>query len=343
MIGAGDYHGRAMYVYAGIDEAGYGPLLGPLVVGRAVIAIPNLPSHGQAGATEPPQLWQRLSKAVCRRVSDRRKRIAVNDSKKLTSKASGVRHLELGCLAFASLAGHRPATVDRWLDALGEATHRDLSALPWYAPAPEHPWQALPATITRGELAVARSMLANTAERIGVTMPDLGAAVVFEDRFNRMVAATRSKAAASFTFVARHLVRVWERFGEHAPLAVVDRQGGRTSYRELLALTFPDAALAVRDETPERSEYHLRRGGRSMTVCFLVEAEDRHMPVALASMVSKYTRELLMARFNAYFTRRVPGLRPTAGYATDGRRFWRELEPHAAALAIDGDVLLRRA
>ena len=64
-----------------------------------------------------------------------------------------------------------------------------------------------------------------------------------------------------------------------------------------------------------------------MTVSFLVEADAVHMPVALASMVSKYTREILMSRFNAWFTRRAPHIKPTAGYAMDANRFWAEVEP----------------
>ena len=87
-----------MFVYAGIDEAGYGPLLGPLVIGRAVLVIPKL-----AHDAPTPDLWLRLGKAVCKRISDRAGRIAINDSKKLTTKAAGIRHLELGCLAFDAL------------------------------------------------------------------------------------------------------------------------------------------------------------------------------------------------------------------------------------------------
>lgn len=329
-----------MYVYAGIDEAGYGPLLGPLVVGRSIFAIPNLPGGPD---TPPPRLWQRLNKAVCRDLTGRKGRIAVNDSKKLNTSAAGIKHLEVGCLAFAALSGRNPACMSDWLTCLGETCHQRLEDLPWYAPDDAMPWNPLPTVATEGEIAVARSLLRSTAKRIGVEVPDMGAAVVLEDCFNEMLAATRSKAATSFTFVSRHLRHVWDEYGQHQPFVAVDRQGGRTSYRELLALAFPEAAITVEQEAPNLSAYHLNARGRAMTVHFMVEAEQSHMPVALASMISKYTRELFMARFNAWFCARLPHIAPTAGYATDGRRFFNEIQPHLSKLGIAGHALCRQA
>ena len=332
-----------MWVYAGIDEAGYGPMFGPLVVGRSVLAIDrDGPAAHPVGA--PDLLWDHLSKAVCRTLSDRRGRIPVNDSKKLRTAAAGIKHLELGCLAWAALAGHRPESVNGWLECLGEGCHKDLSTMPWYQPSDQQPWAALPTCVEKGQLAVGRGLLAVTARSRGVKLLDLGAAVVLEDRFNQMVAATRSKASVSFTFVAGHLQAVWERFSRHHPVVVVDRQSGRVRYRELLAQTFPGVQITVLDEQPQLSAYRLRaEPAREMTVRFEIEADSRHMPTALASMVSKYTRELMMARFRAWFSRHAPHVKPTAGYALDAKRFWQEIQPELARLSIQADHLRRHA
>jgi len=328
-----------MHIYAGIDEAGYGPLFGPLLVARAVF---QLPDHDHpADGHKPPALWKLLRHAVCKNLSKRKSRIAVNDSKKLHSAAVGIAHLERGVLAFAGLSNRHPTHVGDLLDHLGERTHHQLGELPWYAPCQESPWQNLPCACTAGEIAVARAMLVTAATRANILVPDLGARVVFENQFNRMVAATHSKAATSFTFVAAHLQHIWQQFGRHHPTVIVDRQSGRTHYRELLAINFPAAQIRVLDESDNGSAYHLREGERQMTIRFEVDADANHMPVALASMVAKYVRELLMARFNAYFTARAPDLKPTAGYATDGRRFWNDLQPHLDKFAIDAADLRR--
>ncbi len=339
-----------MLIYAGIDEAGYGPMFGPLTVGRCVLAIPKAaPAETATGgfpASGPPDLWARLNKAVCHRISEAKQRIAVNDSKLLTSKAAGVKHLERGVLAFAALMDRHPADVAELLDQLGETEHRADTLPAWYAATDDAPWQALPEAQDPGQLALDRGLLKHTAQRIGVTTGDLAVAVVFENRFNTMVAQTHSKAAVSFTYVGRHLQSIWLQFAEERPVVVVDRQSGRQRYREQLALLFPEAQVAVIEESPECSVYEVyedQATGRAMAVRFETGADGNHMPVALASMTAKYVRELMMHRFQAWFTRRCPDVKPTAGYGTDANRFGREIAPHLAGLGLTMAQLRRQA
>lgn len=341
-----------MVVYAGIDEAGYGPLFGPLVVGCSAVALPVAQGDGRV-----PDLWTLLDRAVCRERQHAAGRLAVNDSKKLhnTQSRRPLLHLERAVLAFAALANQRPADLGAWLDALGETAHRDLDAMPWYRPCDQRPWQALPVEHTAAELAIDANMLAAAVEHAGIHVLGLRAAVTFEQPFNRMVAATRSKAAVAFACVARHLAALWREHGRHGGdvRVVVDRQSGRMRYRELIAQAIPDAHLRVLEETPQRSTYELTdhvpdadapaHGAGRMTVRFQVEAESAHLPVALASMLSKYTRELLMARFQGWFGDHLPRVSPTAGYGSDARRFWQQVEPHLIALAIDPACLRRQS
>src|SRR5262249_33175442 len=65
-------------ILAGIDEAGYGPLLGPLGVGMTACRIEDCSVADLAAG-----LGDALKSAVCKNAADRRGRIAVDDSKKL--------------------------------------------------------------------------------------------------------------------------------------------------------------------------------------------------------------------------------------------------------------------
>ncbi|MEQ9461065.1 MAG: hypothetical protein RIG82_08950 [Phycisphaeraceae bacterium] len=322
-----------MRIIAGIDEAGYGPLLGPLTIARAVIALPD--------TDQDP--WKLLSKAVARTLSGRKSRLVVNDSKKLGVRTAGLQHIETSCLAFAHAAGLDTTDAGTLFDALGESTHRHLDHLPWYSPTTRWPWQPLPTALTAGEVSIARSMLNTTMAAAEVSVRSLGVSLVFEDAFNDLVSKTNSKASASFTYVARHLLAIWRDFGGHHPLVVIDRQSGRTHYRELLSLLLPEASFRVLEEGPDRSAYEVREGDRFMTVSFETKADGTHFPVALASMMAKYSRELMMQRLNSWFANRLPDLRPTAGYALDGRRFVEEIAPHLPEWGVHRSNLCRMA
>jgi ribonuclease HII len=318
-------------IYAGIDEAGYGPLFGPMVVGCWVLTLPK------AGGWD---VWERLHKAVCKTPAEAKRsgRIAVNDSKKLTGTAAGLAHLETGVLSFAALCpSHKGcAHLGDWLNGMGDDARRDWSVLPWYAPCNDNPWQPLPFSTPDGELAVHRGLLRNIATQEGVSTAGFRGAVVAEDRFNELVARTRSKASVSFSFVARHLWSIWQTHGHLRPVVAVDRQSGRMRYRELLAQTFAEdhAELTVLEESPDKSAYRITNRHRQLAVSFEVGAEVRHLPVALASMLSKYTRELLMYRFQQWFSQKIPGVAPTAGYGSDAKRFEQEITPHLSRLGL---------
>ena len=79
----------------------------------------------------------------------------------------------------------------------------------------------------------------------------------------------------------------------------------------------------------------------TVTIKFLIEAESKHLPVALASMTAKYVRELFMMRMNRHFQGLMPKLKPTAGYNEDGRRYLTDIEPLIVGQGIDRRRLVR--
>lgn len=310
-------------IYAGIDEAGYGPLLGPLCVGASAFRV-SFPPQALLD-TAPPDLWKLLESALCRKPRDPKRRIAIADSKKLKSAGKQpLAHLERGVLAFAAC---EPPENDRaLLNALG-VHPRATSATPWH----ETP-QSMPVSHSAAEIAIARNLLANTLAKTGVVLEHFGVAALDAPGFNALYETLRNKARVNMSLVFDAARNIDLLRGDEPTFLAIDRQGGRSDYTaELEAHVARGARVRTIVEDGERSTYEI---GEGLVLSFEVGAEERHLPVALASMGAKFVRELSMRRLNAFFTARMPSLAPTAGYVEDGRRYLAEVKPILAAEAI---------
>jgi hypothetical protein len=121
---------------------------------------------------------------------------------------------------------------------------------------------------------------------------------------------------------------------------ICDKHGGRNAYHRLLADHFPESLIEIYGEGAACSRYRFGPPERRMEVSFEVRAES-YLPTALASMASKYLRELAMAALNAFWSARVPGLRRTAGYPNDALRFKTDIASVQSELGIDDRMLWR--
>jgi hypothetical protein len=242
-------------------------------------------------------------------------------------------------LSFLHATGRTPRNLDELLAVI--AYDRDSSSpdQQWYADPVGRP--DLPADARSDDLAACARRLIRTSARTGVLLEDLSAAVVFEDRFNSMVDASGSKAHCVWEFVAGHLRAIWHGYATHHPFVAVDRLGGRKDYRGLLATSLPWTDVVLTESNGRLASYRLSDGDRTMQVVFRVRCEQSHLPVALASMLAKYVRELLMLRFRSFWNDLAPEVRPTYGYLPDGNRFIDEIEALMERLGISRETLVR--
>lgn len=313
-----------MAVVAGIDEAGYGPLLGPLVVSGAAFEVPD--------PAVDDDLWTRLSEVVCRSPRDPT-RVPVDDSKRLFSQGRGPRHIERTALAFAAASGHGPASFRGLLGAIGELGE-SLDAYPW------HDGDDFTIPLAAGDATADAQRLRHAA---GACFLGVHCLPVMVEEYNALVGTHGTKSATLFLKTARLLERFWRDWGERGLVVHVDKHGGRNRYGLLLHQTFFGARICTLTEGPATSLYTVTDGSRHMTVGFHEGGDARHLPVALASIFSKYVRELFMHGFNAWWRARVPGLRPTAGYAVDARRFLCDIASARQRLGIPDRLLVRIA
>lgn len=307
-------------IYAGVDEAGYGPLLGPLCIGASAFRV-----NDHRDIATPPDLWKLFDRAVCRKVKDSRRRIPISDSKKLKRVGEDpLIHLERGILAFCS---ENSLADDRALfDELGVHT-RISAATPWHATA-----LALPVSLSPFDVTIARNMVARAYAHSGASLAHLGVAALDAPAFNALYATLRNKALVNMSLIFDAVRTVDLLRGDEPAFIAVDRQGGRAQYAEELETHIARGApVRTISESEDQSTYEI---GEGLIISFEVGAEERHLPVALASMGAKYVRELFMRRLNAFFIGHMPTLAPTAGYVEDGRRFLAEVTTILAATEI---------
>jgi hypothetical protein len=184
------------------------------------------------------------------------------------------------------------------------------------------------------------SHVADGLQRAGVRLIGIAATAVFPARFNALVDEYGSKGEALSRTTLHLLGRVLERCDPQATLIVCDKHGGRGKYQRLLQEQFPDPLIEVVREGLLESTYRWGPESARFEARFRAEGET-FLPAAMASMTAKYLRELAMHAFNQYWQKQIAGLKPTAGYPGDSRRFKREIAAVQESLGISDQILWR--
>ena len=314
-----------MTLCIGTDEAGYGPNLGPLVVAATAWHVEE---HHEPAAT--------LTESMTRAEPARRTPLWA-DSKQLYKPGPGDRGLTLLeegvltglCLTGSPLPADWPALADR-LGSIGPVEG-----------TPD--WQRLDSlTLPRATSAaeISRLTAAFAAALAGqqVSLLAIVCRAIYPAEFNAGLAGGFNKADILSRATLELAVSLRARWPQERALVWCDRHGGRKSYAALLGHHFAVPLVQTLGETPACSAYLLPAA--AARVEFAVGGEAR-VPVALASMTAKYVRELAMLAFNEFWSHRVAGLRPTAGYPLDARRWRQEVGPALSPAAEE--AVWRRA
>lgn len=317
-------------IVTGIDEAGYGPILGPLVVSAVTFELPD--RFWEAS------LWSLLSRCVTRRARPGRSdpRLPVCDSKKLHAGPKKLARLERSALTFLAVAGHEPDAFDKVLSHLDESWAEHSREVPWFAPGELR----LPLQADAAEIRTQQSALARALGELNIRLASIRSVVLPAREYNRMVQGTRNKAAVLFWATLLLATKAMSDATE-THRVVIDRQGGRTSYALALMKYLDIDSLHVLEENTDASRYTLTHLPVLCEIGFFKGGEERHFAIALASIISKYVREICMHRFNQYWCKRINDLAPTAGYHTDGMRFLRQVRPHFGTMGIEEPSMMR--
>ena len=198
------------------------------------------------------------------------------------------------------------------------------------------------------ELAVASAMLSETMNERKVRLLAINSCIMFPKEFNRKVQAVNSKGKVLSSETMALVRLAVDNFLTNLPSAssdqgklpngwvICDKHGGRNRYDDVISEAFEDRFVFRIEEGGPRSVYRVG----DLEFCFRTKAEAL-LPVALASMVSKYVREVTMMRFNAFWKQHLPELKPTKGYPLDAVRFWSDIEKTVERLGLSKSDLLR--
>ena len=325
-----------------VDEAGYGPKLGPLVIAatqwRCRSGQPShacVPCDELPRATEQLDLWaERLETefdALKQPVDVNDLTIRVDDSKRVfQSRSSKPSHqgyygpletLHRIVSVAHYLAGRKEPRLSDRLASLIPKDYQAVIETPWLAALPDASTvpDGLPNRFaSRRHTSVARQQWGHSPWQL----KDVRARMITASNFNAFcgdqgdssaVGALSKAGNKSDLLSESSLGLVADIIGEiRSNRQIVahvfcDRHGGRRYYAGVIQQAFPGSMVEVIEETSRRSVYHMQFGKLVARLHFTVKG-DRFAPVALSSLHAKYLREVAMGAFNHFFQNQLAKL-----------------------------------
>jgi ribonuclease HII len=313
--------------FIGMDEAGYGPNLGPLVITSTTWETPDSPAECKFEALLKDVID---TKSTCRKT-----KLHIADSKLVNKGKYGFESLETSALALLNAAGMPVSTFQELRQnvcGFNKTGNDPFNDIPWFVGDMNLPFSADAALIN----SLADS-LKQTFEQKKIGCLKIQAEVVPAIQFNSLLDQHGSKGILLTTLAFSLLKKSWEQRSTTPILFVGDKHGGRNHYGEFLASIAPRTLIETIEEGQSTSRYRVS----STEFRFQTKGEE-HLPVAAASIVAKYIRELSMYQFNSYWQQFCKDVKPTKGYPVDAKRFWQEIKTAQHEQRISDDQLWRK-
>lgn len=301
--------------FIGMDEAGYGPNLGPLLVAATKWSTPGPPADCD--------FYALLAEVVSPVASSKSDKMQIADSKAVNVGKRGFENLETAAMVLMNCAGIKTDSFHRIWGVLNGGSLPE-NVPPWYGDD-----LSLPVTASAGHVLALSERLSHCLRVRGVELCEIAVDLVVEERFNELTTACDNKGLALSRIAFELLKKIWDPDDPKPTVFVGDKHGGRNRYDELIADVIDGQMIFRGEEGRDFSRY--RVGNTELR--FQTKGE-RHFPVAAASIIAKYLRELSMNLINDFWRRHAPDLKPTRGYPEDARRFRQVIEPHCRELGV---------
>jgi ribonuclease HII len=311
----------------GVDENGLGPRLGPLVATSVVLETPE---------------YRRA--ALCGRGLD----LGLTDSKE-TGGFGRMSFIESVALALLGRAEHPrrmeasaqrglPCSADDLLDRLSPESRVELRACCPDDQTAAQCWAVdLPLPAFGGDPALGATLLRKLVGRSKLRVVDVQSRLACAGMLNAKHAAGHNKLTVDLELF-QELIRTVRQLHGGSLLVICGMVGGIRDYSSRLHRLHRDRVGTLRGRRGQR-RYAVDGLGE---IRFEVNADARHLPVALASIVGKYLREICMLRIGEFYRRDVPGLQLASGYHDPiTSRFIEETQPSRHHLGIVSDCFQR--
>jgi ribonuclease HII len=273
--------------YVGVDENGLGPRLGPLIV-TAVTA--------RATDEGAPFLTKKPRGALASRLGDSKRLVSFDDSALGEAWARSLAGTEEPLLSPRHLLGALSLDPDETLRALCPSHHERQC------------WGDRDEAFVADAAAVRAigADLAKLASR-GVQVIRARLVVVCAKRLNDAVDKGLSRFDVDLHAMERLVADAAKQANEEV-VATCGKVGGFDRYGDAFGRFALHTPIV---EGRARSEYRVPGVG---TVAFVRDAEERNPLVAMASLVGKWARDLLMRRIVRHHQARVPDVSDASGY-----------------------------